>query len=293
MIRSMTGYGRDRRIIGEYEITAELRAVNNRYFEFNAKLPRSYQYLEDKIKLLLKEKISRGKVDFTLSVYNVQGKEAAVSVNNLVVEGYVKALRETGERFGLPDDLTLNSIFKMTDAFNISRPEEDEEAIWAMVKETTAAALDNFMKMRETEGEKMKEDVLEKLTNIERMTEEICTYSAENITAYRNRLTEKMKNILADQQIDESRILLEAGIFAEKTAVDEETVRLKSHFLQLRNMLDTAKEPIGRKLDFLIQEINREINTVGSKAQELRITKIVIDAKNEIEKIREQIQNIE
>lgn len=293
MIRSMTGYGRDRRIIGEYEITAELRAVNNRYFEFSAKLPRSYQYLEDKIKLLLKERISRGKIDFTLSVYNVQGKEAAVSVNNLVVEGYVKALRETGERFGLSDDLTLNSIFKMTDAFNISRPEEDEEAIWAMVKETTAAALDHFMKMRETEGEKMKEDVLEKLANIERMTEEICTYSAENITAYRNRLTEKMKNILADQQIDESRILLEAGIFAEKTAVDEETVRLKSHFLQLRNMLDTAKEPIGRKLDFLIQEINREVNTVGSKAQELRITKIVIDAKNEIEKIREQIQNIE
>ena len=293
MIRSMTGYGRDRRIIGEYEITAELRAVNNRYFEFNAKLPRSFQYLEDKIKLLLKEKISRGKVDFTLSIYNIQGKEAAVSVNNLVVESYVKALRETGERFGLPDDLTLNSIFKMNDAFNISRPEEDEEAIWAMVKETASAALENFLKMRETEGEKMKEDVLEKLANIERMTEEICTYSSENISAYRNRLTEKMKNILADQQIDESRILLEAGIFAEKTAVDEETVRLKSHFLQLRNMLDTAKEPIGRKLDFLIQEINREINTVGSKAQELRITKIVIEAKNEIEKIREQIQNIE
>lgn len=293
MIRSMTGYGRDRRIIGEYEITAELRAVNNRYFEFNAKLPRSFQYLEDKIKLLLKEKISRGKVDFSLSVFNIQGKEAAVSVNNLIVESYVKALRETGERFGLPDDLTLNSIFKMSDAFNISRPEEDEEAIWAMVKETASAALENFLKMRETEGEKMKEDVLEKLANIERMTEEICTYSAENVSAYRNRLTEKMKNILADQQIDESRILLEAGIFAEKTAVDEETVRLKSHFLQLRNMLDTAKEPIGRKLDFLIQEINREVNTVGSKAQELRITKIVIEAKNEIEKIREQIQNIE
>lgn len=289
----MTGYGRDRRIIGEYEITAELRAVNNRYFEFNAKLPRSFQYLEDKIKLLLKEKISRGKVDFTLSIFNIQGKEAAVSVNNLVVESYIKALRETGERFGLPDDLTLNSIFKMSDAFNISRPEEDEEAIWAMVKETASAALENFLKMRETEGEKMKEDVLEKLSNIERMTEEICTYSAENISAYRNRLTEKMKNILADQQIDESRILLEAGIFAEKTAVDEETVRLKSHFLQLRNMLDTAKEPIGRKLDFLIQEINREVNTIGSKAQELRITKIVIEAKNEIEKIREQIQNIE
>lgn len=293
MIRSMTGYGRDRRIIGDYEITAELRAVNNRYFEFNPKLPRGLQFLEDKIKLLLKEKISRGKVDFTLSFYNVQGKETAVSVNTLVVESYVKALRETGERLGLSDDLTLSSVFQMSDAFHLSRPEEDEEKIWAMVKETTAAALESFLKMRETEGEKMKEDVLEKLSNIERMTEEICTCSAESIGSYRSRLTEKMKNILADQQIDEARILLEAGIFAEKTAVDEETVRLKSHFLQLRELLDTAKEPIGRKLDFLVQEMNREINTVGSKAQELKITRLVVEAKSEMEKIREQIQNIE
>lgn len=289
----MTGYGRDRRIVGEYEITAEIRAVNNRYFEFNPKLPRGLQYLEDKIKLLLKERIGRGKVDFTLSFYNVQGKETAVSVNTLVVESYVKALRETGKKLGLSDDLTVSSIFQMSDAFTISRPEEDEEEIWAMVKESAAAALDRFLKMRETEGEKMKEDVLEKLANIERMTEEICTYSAESIGSYRNRLTDKMKNILADQQVDESRILLEAGIFAEKTAVDEETVRLKSHFLQLRELLDTAKEPIGRKLDFLVQEMNREINTVGSKAQELRITRLVVEAKSEMEKIREQIQNIE
>lgn len=293
MIRSMTGYGRERKIIGEYEITAELRAVNNRYFEFTARLPRSLQFLEDKIKLLLKEKISRGKVDLTLSVFNVQGKETAVSVNYLVVESYVKALRETGEKLGLPDDLTLNSVFRMSDAFQISRPEEDEEALWKMVKETTLSALGHFMKMREAEGEKMKEDVLEKLANIERMTEEICAYSAENITAYRNRLSEKMKKILEDRQIDESRILLEAGIFAEKTAVDEETVRLKSHFLQLRQMLETSEEPVGRKLDFLVQEMNREINTVGSKAQELRITRLVVEAKSELEKIREQIQNIE
>lgn len=293
MIRSMTGYGRDRRIIGEYEITAELRAVNNRYFEFNAKLPRTYQYLEDKIKLLVKEKISRGKLDFTLSIFNVQGKETAVSVNRLVVESYVKALRETGEQLGLSDDLTLESVFKMNDAFNISRPEEDEELIWASVKETTLAALENFLKMRETEGEKMKEDVLEKLSNVEKMVEEICIYSPENVSGYRKRLYEKMTAILEEKQIDEQRILLEAGIFAEKTAVDEETVRLKSHFLQLRNMLETANEPIGRKLDFLVQEINREVNTIGSKAQELRITRLVVEAKSEIEKIREQIQNIE
>lgn len=293
MIRSMTGYGRDRRIIGEYEITAELRAVNNRYFEFNAKLPRTYQYLEDKIKLLVKEKISRGKLDFTLGIFHVQGKETAVSVNRLVVESYVKELREVGELLNLPDDLTLETVFKMSDAFNISRPEEDEEAIWAAVRETTSAALENFLKMRETEGEKMKEDVLEKLSNIEKMVEEICIYSPENVSSYRNRLYEKMTAILEEKQIDEQRILLEAGIFAEKTAVDEETVRLKSHFSQLRNMLETAKEPIGRKLDFLVQEINREVNTIGSKAQELRITRIVVEAKSEIEKIREQIQNIE
>lgn len=293
MIRSMTGYGRDRRIIGEYEITAELRAVNNRYFEFNAKLPRTYQYLEDKIKLLVKEKISRGKLDFTLGIFNVQGKETAVSVNRLVVESYVKALRETGELLGLSDDLTLESVFKMNDAFNISRPEEDEEVIWAAVKETTLAALENFLKMRETEGEKMKEDVLEKLSNIEKMVEEICVYSPENVSGYRKRLYEKMTALLEEKQIDEQRILLEAGIFAEKTAVDEETVRLKSHFLQLRNMVEHSDEPIGRKLDFLVQEINREVNTIGSKAQELRITRLVVEAKSEIEKIREQIQNIE
>ncbi|MCM1418912.1 MAG: YicC family protein [Roseburia sp.] len=293
MIRSMTGYGRDRRIIGEYEISAELRAVNNRYFEFGAKLPRAYQYLEDKIKLLLKERIGRGKVDFTLNIFNVRGKEAAVSVNRLVVESYVKALRDTGERLNLPDDLTLASVFKMTDAFNIARPEEDEDAVWAAVKETTLAALDHFIKMREVEGAKLKEDVLDKLSNVEKMIDEVCVLSPETVGGYRKRLYEKMALILEDKQIDDQRILLEAGIFAEKTAVDEETVRLKSHFIQLRDLLETADEPIGRKLDFLVQEINREVNTIGSKAQELKITRLVVDAKSEIEKIREQIQNIE
>ncbi len=292
MIRSMTGYGRDRRIIGDYEISAEIRSVNNRYFELNAKLPRSYQYLEEKIKLLIKEKISRGKLDFTLTIFNIQGKEEKISVNTLVVESYMKAMREAGERLGLMDDLTLNSLFKMTDAFQIERPEENEEQIWAAVKETTAAALENFLAMRETEGEKMKEDVLEKLRNLELMTEQICAYSPENVENYRNRLYDKMRKILEDRQIDEQRILLEAGIYAEKTAIDEETVRLQSHFSQLRSMLE-SDSPVGRKLDFLVQEMNREVNTIGSKSQDLRITKLVVDAKSEIEKIREQIQNIE
>ncbi|MBO5266512.1 MAG: YicC family protein [Ruminiclostridium sp.] len=292
MIKSMTGFGRDRRVIGEREILVEIRSVNSRYFEFNSKLPRSFQFLEDKIKGLVKEKVSRGKVEYSLTVYNIQGKETAVAVNSLVVENYVKALREVGEKLELKDTLSLDSVFNMTDAFTIVRPEVDEEELWNAVKTVTEEAIKNFVSMRETEGEKMKADVLEKLSNIEAMIEKVCEYSPETVKAYRERLFEKMNDILEDKQISEQRILLEAGIFAEKVAIDEETVRLKSHFSQLRSMLDTD-EAVGRKLDFLIQEINREINTIGSKAQDLRITGIVVDAKSEVEKIREQIQNIE
>lgn len=292
MIKSMTGFGRDRRVIGEREILVEIRSVNSRYFEFNSKLPRSFQFLEDKIKGLVKEKVSRGKVEYSLSVYNIQGKETSVAVNNLVVENYVKALRETGEKLGLKDTLSLDSIFNMADAFTIVRPDVDEEELWNAVKEVTEAAILNFIAMRETEGEKMKADILEKLSNVEEMIEKVCEISPDTVKNYRERLMEKMNEILEDKQISEQRILLEAGIFAEKTAIDEETVRLKSHFSQLRSMVETD-EPVGRKLDFLVQEINREINTIGSKAQDLRITGIVVDAKSEVEKIREQIQNIE
>ena len=292
MIRSMTGFGREHRIIGGREYLVEIRSVNSRYYEFNAKLPRAYMYLEEKLKTLIKGKISRGKVEISLSVYNISGKETAVSVNEGVVENYITALRAAGEKFGLMDDLTLSSVFRMTDAFNVVRAEEDEEEIWAAVKEVSEAALTRFVEMRETEGEKMKADVLEKLGNIEAMIEKVCEYSPDNVRAYREKLTAKMAEILGDKQIDEQRILLEAGLFAEKTAVDEETVRLKSHFSQFRSMLDSP-EPVGRKLDFLVQELNRETNTIGSKAQDIRVTRIVVDVKSEIEKIREQIQNIE
>lgn len=292
MIRSMTGFGREHRVIGGREYLVEIRSVNSRYYEFNAKLPRQYMYLEEKLKSLVKEKISRGKVEVSLSVYNIQGKETAVTVNELVVENYLNAMRETAEKFGLKDDLTLSSIFRMSDAFNVVRADVDEEEIWSAVKETAEEALVKFVAMRETEGEKMKADILSKLSNIEAMIEKVCEYSPETVKAYRERLTAKMNEILENKQIDEQRILLEAGIFAEKVAVDEETVRLKSHFAQFRSMMET-EELVGRKLDFLVQELNRETNTIGSKAQDLRITKIVVDLKSEIEKIREQIQNIE
>lgn len=292
MIRSMTGFGREHKVIDGREYLVEIRSVNSRYYEFTAKLPRQYMYLEEKLKTLLKEKISRGKVEVSLSVYNIMGKETAVTVNELVVENYVTAMREAGEKFGLKDDLSLDSIFKMTDAFNVVRADVDEEEIWNAVRETAEGALEKFVKMREAEGEKMKADVLEKLSNIEAMIEKVCEYSPETVKAYRERLMAKMTEILENKQIDEQRILMEAGIFAEKIAVDEETVRLKSHFEQFRKMMDT-EELVGRKLDFLVQELNRETNTIGSKAQDLRITRIVVDVKSEIEKIREQIQNIE
>ena len=288
----MTGFGRDHRIIDGREYLVEIRSVNSRYYEFNAKLPRQYMFLEEKLKSLVKSKMSRGKVEVSLSIYNIGSIETAVSVNDAVVENYIKVLRETGEKFGLQDDLTISTVFRMTDAFTIVRAETDEDKIWAAVKETAEAALEKFVAMRETEGAKMKDDILEKLANIEKMTLQVCEYAPETVTAYREKLFAKMQEILDNKQIDEQRILLEAGIYAEKTAVDEETVRLKSHFVQFRDMMN-SDEPIGRKLDFLVQEMNREVNTTGSKAQDIRITRLVVDMKSEIEKIREQIQNIE
>ncbi len=292
MIRSMTGFGRDHRIIDGKEYLVEIRSVNSRYYEFNAKLPRQYMFLEEKLKSLVKSKMSRGKVEVSLSIYNIAAAETAVSVNDGVVENYLKVLRDTGEKFGLQDDITLSTIFRMTDAFTVVRAETDEEKIWQAVRETAEAALERFVSMREAEGVKMKEDVLEKLANIEKMTLQVCEYAPETVKAYREKLYAKMQEILENKQIDEQRILLEAGIYAEKIAVDEETVRLKSHFVQFRDMMN-SDEPIGRKLDFLVQEMNREVNTTGSKAQDIRITRLVVDMKSEIEKIREQIQNIE
>lgn len=292
MIRSMTGFGRDHRIIDGREYLVEIRSVNSRYYEFNAKLPRAYNYLEEKLKTLVKSKMSRGKVEVSLSIYNITANETQVSLNDGVVQNYLEVLRAAGQKYSLTDDLSVSTIFRMQDAFNVVRAEADEDKIWEAVKETAEAALERFVSMREAEGAKMKEDILEKLANVEKMTEQVCQFAPETVAAYRERLFAKMSEILENKQIDEQRILLEAGLFAEKVAVDEETVRLKSHFVQFRDMM-LADEPIGRKLDFLVQEMNREVNTTGSKAQEVRITKLVVDMKSEIEKIREQIQNIE
>lgn len=291
-MRSMTGFGRERQVIGGKEYLVEIKSVNSRYCELSVKVPRNYTYLEEKLKSLVKSKLSRGKAEVWLSVTEIEGRETSVTVNLPVVKNYLEEMRSCGAELNLMDDLKLSDIFRMTDAFTVVRTETDEETIWNNVQTVANKALDNFTAMREKEGEKLKTDIISKIDNIENMINQVEELSPETVEAYRSRLYSKLKEVLEDKQIEEQRILTEAAIFADKVAVDEETVRLHSHFKQFREMT-VADEPIGRKLDFLVQELNRETNTIGSKAQDLRITKIVIEVKSEIEKIREQIQNIE
>ena len=291
-MRNMTGFGRERAVIDGKEYLVEIKSVNSRYCELSAKVPKSYTYLEEKLKALVKGRLSRGKAEVWLSVNEIEGRETSVTVNLPVVRNYLEEMRKCGGELNLLDDLKLSDIFRMTDAFTIVRTETDEEAVWNNVRTVAGKALDNFTAMREKEGEKLKTDILSKIDNIEKMIKQVEEMSPETVEAYRRRLYSKLKEILEDKQIEEQRVLTEAAIFADKVAVDEETVRLHSHFKQFREMAE-ADEPIGRKLDFLVQELNRETNTIGSKAQDLRITKIVIEVKSEIEKIREQIQNIE
>ena len=292
MIKSMTGYGRGQQIIDGREITVEIKSVNHRYFEFSARVPRAYGYLEEKLKSFVQGKVSRGKVDVGVTIFNIEGKDSQIEVNQSIAVGYIDALRKANETIGLTDDLALSQLIRLPDIFNVIKTTEDEEVIWNLVKIVAEEALNNFVSMRETEGQKMKEDIKSRLSYISELVAKVEKRSPMVTEAYRERLYNKISEILNDKKIDEQRILTEAAIFSEKTAVDEETVRLKSHIHQFTELLD-AKESVGRKLDFLIQEFNRESNTIGSKAQDVEITRIVVELKSEIEKIREQIQNIE
>ncbi len=292
MIRSMTGYGRGQQTLDGREILVEIKSVNHRYFEFSARVPRAYGYLEEKLKSFIQSKVSRGKVDVGVTVFNIEGKDAQIEVNKSIAVGYVDALRKANQDIGLTDDLTLSQLIRLPDIFNVIKNTEDEEVIWNDVKIVAEEALRNFVSMREAEGQKMKDDIKSRLDYIGELVSKVEERSPMVTEAYRERLYNKLCEILNDKKIDEQRILTEAAIFSEKTAVDEETVRLKSHINQFNSLLE-VKEPVGRKLDFLIQEFNRESNTIGSKAQDVEITKIVVELKSEIEKIREQIQNIE
>ncbi len=292
MIRSMTGFGRAQAAVEGYNITVEIKSVNNRYFDFYAKMPRTFSFLEEKVKSLLSTEISRGKVECSIQIETTADESVIVSVNEPLAKGYVNAVEEIAEKFALKNDLTALSVARFSDVLSITKAPVDEEALWDKVQSVVKDALDSFISMRETEGERLKADVLSRADTIISNVAYIEERSPETVKQYSEKLLERMKNVLGDTQIDEARILTEAAIYADKIAVAEETVRLRSHIDQLHTLL-TADEAVGRKLDFLVQEINREANTIGSKAQDVDIARRVIDIKAEVEKIREQIQNIE
>ena len=292
MVRSMTGYGRAQQERGGRDITIEIKSVNARYFEYSSRMPRSFAFLDDRLKKLVGGSISRGKTELALTVVNVSAPEASISVNMELAQSYLDAIRAMSDTLGVRDDVTASTLTRFSDVFTTRKAETDEEQLWQDVRAVAEAAVENFVAMRAAEGDKLKADILSRLGYLERAVGEVEEMSAGRVPQYQEKLYARLQSLLADTGIDEARILTEAAIFADKTAVDEETVRLRSHLRQYRDILE-LNEPVGRKLDFLTQEMNRETNTIGSKAQDLEITRKVVDMKAEIEKIREQIQNIE
>ncbi len=292
MVRSMTGFGRAQAAVEGYNITVEIRSVNHRYFEFSLKIPRTYTFLEEKVKSLLSTGISRGKVECSIQLESTADESVVVCVNEPLAKGYIDAVKNISEKFGITNDITALSVARFSDVLSVSKAPVDEDELWSKVSPVVEEALKNFVSMREAEGKRLADDVLSRTDIILDNVSYIEARSPETVKAYSQKLLERMKNILGETQIEESRILTEAAIYADKIAVAEETVRLRSHISQLHEMFKSG-EAIGRKLDFLIQEFNREANTIGSKAQDVDIARRVIDIKAEIEKIREQIQNLE
>jgi len=292
LIKSMTGYGRAREMLNRRDITAEVRSVNNRYLDCTVKLPRMYSFAEDAVKALVQQTISRGKVDVYFTVDASAADVAKVSVNRELAAGYAAALRELSEVAGADCRITAEQLARFPDVLTVTKEDEDLESVTADLCAVLSEALNAYNSMRSVEGEKLADDIGGRLTTIETLTSEVEKRSPETVAEYRQKLLSRMKEVLQSTSIDEQRILTEAAIYADKIAVDEETVRLRSHVSQLRGML-RSDEPMGRKMDFLIQEVNRESNTIGSKCNDIAIAQVVVNLKAEVEKIREQVQNIE
>ena len=302
MVRSMTGYGRGEASDQGVAVTVELRAVNNRYLDVNVKMPRAYLFAEDALKERMQKQVGRGKVDLFVNVAHTGGDDTEVTVNEALAKSYQGAVEKMAYQLGLGNAVGLGKsenmmtelymIARFPDVLTVEKKEEDQEKVLALLTEALDAALTDFNAMREREGEKLTADILGRADTIEALTGKVEERSPGIVADYRARLAAKMSEVLQNTQIDESRILTEAAIYADKVAVDEETVRLRSHLSQLREMLSTGGG-VGRKLDFLIQEFNREANTIGSKCNDIETSRLVVDIKAEIEKIREQIQNLE
>ena len=292
MIKSMTGYGSAKGTVEGLTISVELKSVNNRYLDTSVRMPRSFLFAEDAVKATVQRHISRGKVDVFVSVDSSEAGDMTVKVNESLLRGYMDAVRSIAQEYSLPEDLTALAVSRFPDVLSVEKKDLDAEAISAGVVEITEQALHDFDAMRLREGEKLRDDVLGRIRVIDSLVSAVEQAAPQTVADYRSRLEAKMVEVLGASGIDENRILAEAAIFADHIAVDEETVRLRSHMSQLDLMI-RGNSPTGRKIDFLIQEFNREANTIGSKCQNSDIAHTVVDLKSEIEKIREQIQNIE
>ena len=292
LIKSMTGYGRSVETRNGREFTVEVRSVNNRYLDCAVRLPRLVAFGEDAVKQAVKNTISRGKVDVFVSVRSEGGEQGTVTLNTALAEGYLAAMRQMAETFGLEKDVKVSDLSRLPEVFTVDKPEVDEEALLADLMAVTNEALAGYDAMRTTEGAALDHDLRSRGARILELVGQVEKQSPKTVSDYRARLEAKLREVLANTAIDESRILTEAAIFADKVAVDEETVRLRSHLNQMNAMLD-AGGAVGRKLDFLLQEMNREANTIGSKCTDVAVARIVVDIKAELEKIREQVQNVE
>ena len=292
MVKSMTGYGRARETLNGRDITVEVRSVNNRYLDCTVKVPRTYIFVEDAVKSHVQKAVSRGKVDVFITIDATAADETVIAVNETLAHGYYEALSKLKEMFSLDGELTAATLAKFPDVLTVTKAEEDLESVAGDICAVLDDALAAYNNMRTVEGAKLSEDIASRAATIETVVGKVEERSPQTVAAYREKLLARMQEVLQSTAVDESRILTEAAIFADKIAVDEETVRLRSHIAQLRTMLE-SDQPIGRKLDFLIQEINRECNTIGSKCNDLTIAQDVVNMKAEVEKIREQVQNIE
>ena len=294
MVKSMTGFGRCETEINGRAITVEIKSVNHRYFEFSCRITRGYSFLEDKLKAFVNARVARGKIDMFVSVGAADDVPCEVAVNHSLVSGYLAAMKEISDTYGVPNDASVVALSRFPDVFTVNKAPVDEEQLTADVLTAANAALNSFVAMRETEGARMKADILSRAETILSIVSEIEERSPQTVREYENRLLERIRQTLENLsvEVDEQRILTEVAVFADKVAVAEETVRLRSHFEQLRAFL-SLDQPVGRKIDFIIQEMNREANTIGSKVQDAVLAHKVVDIKSEIEKIREQVQNIE
>ena len=292
MIKSMTGYGRAVETVNGREFTVELRSVNNRYLDCSVRLPRILTFGEEAVKQAVKNAVSRGKVDVFITVRSEGGDEVQVTLNKSVLESYLCAMRQMVTEYNVTDDITVSAVSRLPEVFTLEKPQVDEEQLLADLMSVVAKAIEGYNAMRETEGQALDRDLRSRGDTIRELVSQVEAGNAQTVIDYRTRLENKLKEVLANTALDESRILTEAAIFADKVAVDEETVRLRSHLQQMDQMLTTGGA-VGRKLDFLLQEMNREANTIGSKCTDVKLARVVVDIKAELEKIREQTQNIE